>query len=392
MTVLENFNHFGAAHWETGSVRHILNYQGANFSEALLLGITSGICVGYFSFAYEGFDPHVALLTRNTFDPLETLLDRLGVIREVRQTPTVEKGEKNVLDALQEGRPALVFADLYTLPYTAMPTDDGMWIFIPLVVYGLDRESAFISDRSDVPLKISAQELSLARGRTKNNKYKMMTLDLPNLDKVPRAVQAGIESCIRLYTEAPPKGARTNFGFAALDHWAELLVNKTHKTSWAKVFPRGRNLYAGLVSTYNCIEAFGTGGHASRDQYADFLDEAAAILVKPLLKDAGSLFRKAASAWDALAETLLPDSVEPLQETRQLIQQNMSLFQQSGGASIHQQQANRDRLQQIKTEMGSDFPLDERGCDELLGDVRDKVLAIRDIEREAVTALGEAML
>ncbi len=54
MTLLANFNHFGAAHWETGSVRHILNYKGAKLSEALLLGITGGICVGYFTFAYKG--------------------------------------------------------------------------------------------------------------------------------------------------------------------------------------------------------------------------------------------------------------------------------------------------------------------------------------------------
>jgi hypothetical protein len=392
MTTLENFSHFGAAHWETGSVRHILNYQGAHLSEALLMGITGGVCVGYFSFAYEGFDPHVALLTRNTFDPLDTLLDRLGVIRDIRQTPSVEKGAANVMKALDEGSPALVFADLYTLPYNVMPTDDGMWIFMPIVVYGLDSETAHISDRANVSLDIPAQALSEARGKTKNNKHKMMTLDLPNQDKLARAVQAGIEGCIRLYTETPHKGARTNFGFAALEHWADLLVSKTGKTSWAKVFPRGRNLYAALTSTYNSIEIFGTGGHASRDQYADFLDEAAVILGKPGLKQAGRLFRQSVSRWDDLSRALLPDDVELLKRTRDLTHKKHTLFNQCGLESIAERQAIRDELQQLKTAVSEDFPLDERGCDDLLASIREKVLQIRDIEREAITALGEAML
>ena len=50
----------------------------------LLLGVSGGIVMGYFTFAYEGYDPHVALLTRNTFDPLNTMLSRLGIVQEVQ--------------------------------------------------------------------------------------------------------------------------------------------------------------------------------------------------------------------------------------------------------------------------------------------------------------------
>jgi hypothetical protein len=391
LTTLADFNHFGAAHWETGSVRHILNYQGADLSEALLLGISGGICVGYFTFAYKGVDPHVALLTRNTFDPLDTLLDRLGVIREVRQTTNAEKGAINVLEALDDGQPALVFADTYSLHYNALPTDSEMWLYMPLVVYGLDVDYAYLSDRSATPLQISAQELDRARGRTKLNKYKMMTLELPNLDKLARAVKAGIEGCLRLYTELPPKGARTNFGFAALDHWADMLVKKTGKSSWAKVFPRGRSLFAGLTTTYDSIKIFGTGGQASREQYAAFLDEASAILNKPLLRQAGELFRKAAPAWDDLAVALLPDHVEPFQRTRALKQQKLSLFNQYGAEKLAERQAIQAQLQKIKDEMSLEFPLDERGCAELLAAIREKVLAVRAIEWEAVFAIEDAM-
>jgi hypothetical protein len=392
MSILKNFTQFGAAHWETGSVQHILNYQGSALSEALLLGITGGICVGYFSFAYEGFDPHVALLTRNTFDPLDTLFDRLGVIREVRQTPNAEKGLQNVNRILDEGKPALIFADMYSLDYNATPLDDGMWVFIPMVVYGVENDQAYLSDRSECPLIVPLEMLDRARGRTKDNKYKCMTLDLPSLEKLPRAVQAGIENCIRLYTEMPPKGARTNFGFAALDHWAELLVKKSGKTAWAKVFPHGREFYAGLVSTYTSIEIFGTGGKASRAQYADFLNEAAALLNKPGLREAGTRFRQSAEMWRELSIALLPDSVEPFRHTRELYQEKSRLFREQGRQAITECQKIRDELHHLKQSVSADFPLSEAECEQLKEVVQAKVLAVRDIEKEAVRIMGEAML
>ena len=93
MPTLANYHHFAGRHWETGSIHNYYAYRGVNaphtgqpYSEALLLGISGGVTVGYFSFAYDGYAPHVALLTRNSFDPLNTLLARLGVVQEVQQT------------------------------------------------------------------------------------------------------------------------------------------------------------------------------------------------------------------------------------------------------------------------------------------------------------------
>lgn len=86
MMRLSNYQHFIGRHWGTGSVCNFYAYRGLiaphtgqHYSEALLLGISGGIVMGYFQFAYEGYNLHVAILTRNTFDPLDTLLNRLGV-------------------------------------------------------------------------------------------------------------------------------------------------------------------------------------------------------------------------------------------------------------------------------------------------------------------------
>src|SRR5262249_42055614 len=144
----------------------------------------------------------------------------------------------------------------------------------------------------------------------------------------------GIHDCINLFVEMPPKGARNNFGFAALKHWADVLVQKQGKHSWSKVFPPGRAMYNGLVTTFNSIEIYGTGGGGSRAIYADFLEEAADILGKPALKQVAPQFRKSAEAWRAFADALLPDSIPLFKETRELIRRKQTLFREQGMAAV----------------------------------------------------------
>src|SRR5881296_2435277 len=90
-------------HYETGTLCNAWALGGATaphtgqpYSEALLLGVSGGIAFGYFTFAYRGELPHMALLTRNTFDPFETILDRLAAPREVRQTADPATAERQL--------------------------------------------------------------------------------------------------------------------------------------------------------------------------------------------------------------------------------------------------------------------------------------------------------
>src|SRR5688572_9577533 len=174
MTTLKDYKNFDGVHYETGSVHNILAYQGLKMphtkaapSEALLLGLSGGITFGYFSFAYKGIDPHVALLTRNTFAPLERLFDRLGVVRTVKQTTDPVKAENNLLAALENGQPALVWADYCSLPYSTYDGGMGeeMYMMGPVVVYGLDKDVVQIAGQSRVPLRAARKEFSMARAR-----------------------------------------------------------------------------------------------------------------------------------------------------------------------------------------------------------------------------------
>jgi hypothetical protein len=135
MPILTDYQQFNGRHPETGSVHNILAYQDVTaphtrqpYTEAFLLGVSGGITFGYFTFDYQGYDPILALLMRNTFDPLQTMLARLGIRQTVLQTNKPETGEKNLMEALANSRPALVWADRFSLPYNEMPPDERIGI------------------------------------------------------------------------------------------------------------------------------------------------------------------------------------------------------------------------------------------------------------------------
>jgi len=401
MPTLEDYTQFDGLHWETGTIRNFFDYRGvkaphtgAPYTEAMLLGISGGAVMGYFSFAYEGHDPHARILTRNTFDPLDTLLSRMGVVQHIQHTSKPEKGLANLLDTLEEDLPAIVWADMYSLPYNTLPYDEGMWAMFPVLVYGYEagQDTVLIADRARVPLTTRTSELEAARARVKKDKYRVLTLDPPNPDKLPAAVQAGIWDCIKLYTEAPPKGSKNNFGLAAYQWWAKLLSRPKTRLSWEREFPAGSKMYAGLTSAFQDINVFGKQGFAERDVYADFLDEASILLNKPSLKEVAEGFRTSAQAWEALSKALLPDEIPPLRETRELTLRKHQLFLDKGNAALREIHQINARLDEIKAEVSQDFPLDQEGVIHLRENLCDHVLKVHDIEKEAVTKLQDAMV
>ena len=399
MSTLADYAAFDGRHWETGSVHNFFAYRGVKaphtgqpLSESLLMGISGGLTFGYFSFAYAGYDPMCALLTRNTFDPWDRMLTRLGVVQNVVQTSKADRAEKKLIETLEEGTPAIVWADHFTLPYNHFTFDKGMWGMLPIVVYGLDGERAHIADRSAVGLTISAETLRATRARVKKDKHRFMTLEAPDFDKLPNAVSAGIWDTIKIYTEKPPKGSKKNFGFAAYKNWANLLTKSKGKQSWLQVFPRGRKLFAGLMSAHERIATFGQARNgAERLTFAEFLDEASVILNRPTLSDAAALFRTSADKWAEMNAILLPDSVPQFGEARRLAEQRMRLFVTQGQAADAQVVETLSQLKGIWDAVSAEFPLSEQEVITLKQNIADQLIVIHDIEHEAITALQAAM-
>ena len=400
MPTLNNYHHFAGRHWETGSVHNYFAYRNVNaphtnqpYSEALLLGVSGGIVMGYFTFAYEGYDPHVALLTRNTFDPLNTMLSRLGVVQEIRQTTKPDKGIRNLVDTLEEGLPAITWADIWSLPYNALAYDEGMWGTFPIVIYGYEEETdqVWIADRAAVPLTVTTEQLMTARARIKKDKFRIVTLEMPDPEKLASAISAGIWDCIKLFTEKPPKGATKNFGLAAYQHWIAMLTKPKQRQSWQKEFPVGVKLYAGLTSAFDRMGAVGVRNDGERALYAEFLEEASMILQKPALREIAAQFRTSADAWRELGCALLPDSVASFKETRELTVRKNELFITQGGAALAEIQQINTRLVALRTEVIADFPLDAQGIQTLQETIAERLQRIHDLEAEAIHALREEM-
>lgn len=402
MPILHDYHEFDGLHPETGTVRNALAFQGIKaphtaqpLSEALLLGISGGVAVGYFTFEYKGFPPHIALLTRNTFDPLETLFERLALPRELLQSTTPEKGEANLCAVLESGRPALVWADMYSLAYNDLPPDYA-WAVLPVLVYGLEGGRAYLADRAATPLIIAAGDLQAARARIKKYRHGLLAFEAPDLRHLPAAVTKGIWQCLSLYTDAPPKGTRENFGLAALENWAQLLTNTRAKQGWARYFARGERLWMALAGNITQPGLFswigqGAGNAAERGMYADFLNEAAAILQKPALHDAAHLFRQAEAQWAVLGAMVLPDDVPVFKETATLLAGKKRAFREGGAAALPEIQKANARLRAIHEEVSAAFPLSADEVKEFFARLAAQVRAILQAERAAVTCLQEAM-
>ncbi|MGZ9166670.1 MAG: BtrH N-terminal domain-containing protein, partial [Anaerolineales bacterium] len=247
---------FSGRHWETGSIHNALARQGIKaphtgqpYSEALLLGVSGGIAFGYFTFEYKGYLPHVAMLTRNTFNPFSTILERLGIAQDLRQTNKVDMAEKNLLGTLEGGLYPLIWADQFSLPYNCLDSDNAMWGMLPILAVETDGKSITVADRSSQPLHLSMADLSKARGRVKEDKYRIMTLDAPQTTKLAAALHKGICQAIKLFTEEPPRGVRDNFGFAAYQKLASMLVNTRNKQSWDRFFDPGVRMYHALAGS-----------------------------------------------------------------------------------------------------------------------------------------------
>lgn len=364
------------------------------YTEAMLMGINGGLCAGYFAFEYAGHLPHLHFLTRYLFDEEPgKVFERLAIPMQIQQTTNPQKGAANVISALAQGKPAIVWADGASLSYNNFPQNDDFRLVMPLVVYGYEvGGSVQIADRACVPLTASEAELIAARVRLSKTRHRMMTIGAPNPDRLPGAIRAGIQSCIDIFTGSSPVGYDGNFGFNGYQKWAKLLADKKGKDSWAVRFAPGARMYSGLVSAYQYLEVWFTGGRGARHIYADFLNEAAAVLDKPTLNAVAAQFRECAVAWDALTASLLPESMPLLRETRELLQRRYQLFVKMGGASLDERRQVSARLEALEAQAADAFPLSVSEAADLRTEIHDRVLAVHDAEKVAIDTLIAAMV
>ncbi len=401
MTILNDYHQFNGIHWETGTVRNALDYAGAIMphsgqppTEALIFGISGGVLFGYFVFEYEGYDPHVNIITRLS-PATSRILERWSIPHQSKSTTRPDKAVKNLTDVLDRGQPAIVWADMFSMPYESNFPENypDAYLMISLLVYGYDAAAdvVHIADRARVPLTCTTGELAAARGRIGKDRHRLVTLAAPDMEKLPAAVEAGIRECIFMFTEDPGKGAANNWGLRGMQKWARLLVDEKDKKGWPKLLAPGARLYTGLLSAIRFSEIWGSGGFGSRWMYADFLDEASAILNKSVLNEAAAQFRASGDLWRGLTHILLPDDVPLLKETRELTLRREALFIEQGAASLAEQIQINTRLKAIYAECSALFPMSEAQIRDQRDTLRAQVLKIHDTEQAGVGLLQVAV-
>lgn len=366
---------FVGRHYETGTIANAMAVAGAGVSEALALGASGGIAFGYFVFEYTGQLPHVALLPRNTFSPFERALDNLGIRREVRETTNPTKGEENLRRALDGGSPTLVWADMFSLPWSATP-DCGMWFMRPLLVVGSTADGFMVVDRPGHPREISAEALAAARGKVKKERYRVMELGQPDVELMKERLPSAIETCVALFLDRPPAGAVTNFGIAGMRHFSKMVADENSVKGWGRTFPPGPRLSQALAGrpgqpgVWNWIETWGTAPGADRGTYAAFLREAAEILGQPELNEIAMEFLRSGELWKGLAETALPDRVPGVSNLR-------ALYRGAGDAA-----SIRELLAEIEEPLGQAGPA-------IREEMALRALEIADLEERAARKLRE---
>jgi len=397
--LVPGYQQFGGRQAEAGALRNVLAHSGIvaahtgePFTEALLFGIGGGIGLGYF--VYESGDfTSLFVATRITTTenaqtgfPL-TICQRLGLVATMQTASTAPAAEKKLKQALAEGYPVIVWVDPRILPYYGPPGT-----YHTLVVYGFDegKKEIYIADRYDGALTLTPEELTAARKGEGAIKFRALVIAPPATKRVDvkKAVQEGLgDFCAQMREGFGPANFKSNFGLKALEKWADLLTEPKDKRGWSRLFPRGPRLFQALTTAYDQIENRGSGGSAFRELYADFLVEAGEILKQPKLNAVADQFRDSARLWSALSAALLPDSVPPFKETKQLATKKRTLFEKKGAAARDETQAINARLAEIKSQVEKAFPMSEAEVQDLLADLRQRVLAIHAVEEKAVEAL-----
>jgi len=398
------FRHFGGRLTDSACLKNLLAHAGvANpadgcpFSEPLCFGLAGGIGAGYSfcpSVPRSGHGSGVSIPGRYKAFATDAVwyqgfFDRLGIPTRITETSATGKALQNIKAELAEGRPTVVWCGRGQLPYLGGSIDScdmGMYTFI---VHGLDEEKnlAQVADRAPDSLTLSLDQLTEARNQVCSHKNRTLTFDPAARVSLPALKQA-LPTAIRLTAQGLLAGQIKTFSLAGLETWAKMIVNRSNKDGWLKVF-QGRLLSQALRDVYESIQTSGDSGGLHRGLYADFLDEAAALLANPCLAEVAATYRALAEQWAALAEAGLPDRVKVFKQTRDLLHKRAQLFAEKGAKGAKAINDAVLKLQAIQNEM-ADFPLPAAETETLLTELRDRIVALHAAETAAAQRLGTA--
>ncbi len=397
---ISSYKHLGGKHPETATMRNVLAALGVNaphtgkpFTEEMLLGIGGGLGICYILWEFK---KHASAILAMAFQNKENypvkfmsnLCKRLGVKPVFKETGGPGLAEQQLKDALREGIPAIAWVDHAHLPYWFLPEHyKGCWGWI-VNVYGHDEEqnTFTIDDLGKRPFTLTSAELGATRGRIPSYKNRLLLLSAPEQIDLEDAIKAGLQDCVDYL------GAKSDsFALPAIEKWAKLMTDAKNKKGWPVVFKKRKGLFSTLRSIYEGIELRGTGGGGMRGMYADFLNEASAVLNQPELKEAAKQYHKLGQQWSAFADSCLPDKIKPFKETKALLAQKYDLLRTHGDNGLREAAKLSAKLNALQHKCEKDFPLDDTKIGTLFSNLQNRLFEIYYAEEEALAALRESL-
>ncbi len=314
--IVPGYPGFGTrAHHDSALLAHLLTQAGVTapdtakpYSEAMLTGMAGGIGFLYSVFEYAGHAPMLTIVAQHHPQPwLPTALDNLGLPYRERRATSQAKALAELRDVVNS-RAVYCTVDRTRLAWHAgcsgLHTDP-----YGVVVVGAGPELVWLDDDSPAPRELSLDTFASAwSGYAKGRHHSLVIGDAAD---VPVDLTASIEAAVRLtvaHLTGPVLGNSfdANFGFTGMVRLATQLRDERTKTGWARRFGTAETFALAMRRLEECLEREYTAAGATRPIYAEFLDEAAALLDPSgadALRTAAELFRESGVVWSRMAST-----------------------------------------------------------------------------------------
>jgi hypothetical protein len=400
MPSLPTYKQFGGIHPETAAITNVLAaknitapHTGKPFSEAMLLGISGGLGIGYILWEFQEHRQQnnvkvlVLAFNNNWQYPIkfyETLCTRLGLKYRITDTGSKKVAAQTLHDALAQSHPAVAWVDAASMPYLQLPPSMiGHFGYI-VAVAGTDGDDVLIDDLAVQPFRVPADVFAEARARIGTYKSRLLIVEgsATPID-LEATIKAGIAFCIEHLSSSSE-----SFSLPTLRKWAKMMTDPKNKKGWPIVFKDRRGLYSTLSSIFESIELQGNPG-GLRGTYGDFLTQAADVLNNPKLKEPAEHYYALAEQWHTLAEEALPDAVPQFKQAKQLMRERHAV-RLHGGEAWRDTQPQSEVLRKLRSDSNLNFPLNDAEVSALFSSLQTRVQSIYQAEVKAVESLANA--
>lgn len=294
--------HRRAGHCGSGALRdllefHRLSWGRAPLSEGMVFGLGSGLGFAYVELG--DLDPPIYMVGR-TAGLERDICEHLGIGLDLRRTEDPDEGWAVLREALDAGRPTMVWADIQHLEYLRVRLQMTMH---DIVITGYDEGEgvAFVADNDRDEIQRCSLE-ALARARHSDafpgpNRHATWLMDFPAaLPEPAAAVRGALAGAVENMRGggAGLTAAPDGMGLDGVDAFAAAYPQ------WPRRF--GARLDAALRGLRVFVVKAGTGGALFRSLHARFLHDSAALLGDDRLAEAGAVYDELAGEWVALAQ------------------------------------------------------------------------------------------